>query len=253
VSQLKNKAVLITGATSGMGAAAAELAAARGAAVMLFGRDRERADLVRAAIVANGGAARTFIGDVADPLSARSAVEAVCAVFGRIDGLVNAAGIIYRGNAGQTSDEDWARVMRINVDGTFYTSRAAVQHMRSGGSIVNFGSTVGSVGAPGLTAYCVSKGAVAQLTRAMALDHAREGIRVNAVCPGAVDTPMLLSGHERAGKSAADVHASNLAEIPQGRIPTASEVAELVVFLLSDASAHMTGANIPIDGGYTAQ
>ena len=238
MSQLERKSVLVTGATSGMGAAAAKLAAVRG---------------VHGAISAIGGCARIFIGDVADPASARTAVEMTCDAFGRIDGLVNAAGVIYRGNAAQTSDEDWARVMQVNVGGTFYTSRAAVAHMCDGGSIVNFGSTVGGVGAPGLTAYCASKGAVAQLTRAMALDHARAGIRVNSVCPGAVDTPMLMSGHERTAMSASDVRASNLAAIPQGRIPAANEVAELVVFLLSDASAHITGTNIPIDGGYTAQ
>ena len=202
-----------------MGASAATLLAERGAKVMVFGRDEARANHVVESIRRTGGEAQVHIGDVTQSAAADAAVAATCELFGRIDGLVNAAGIIYRGNADQTSDEQWRRSMATNVDGSFFMSRAAVRAMSGGGSIVNFASTCGLVGSAGVTAYCVTKGAVVQLTRAMALDHASDGIRVNAVCPGAVDTPMLVSGHERTGATPQQVFANNLKDIPQQRIP----------------------------------
>ena len=249
---LNDKVILVTGATSGMGAASAIALAKEGATVMLFGRDIVRANQVKKRIVERGGVADIVIGDITQSIAAKEAVQTTLDHFGRLDGLVNAAGIIYRGTAPQTSDENWRVSMSTNVDGTFFMSRAAVQAM-SGGSIVNFASTCGLVGAAGLTAYCVTKGAVVQLTRAMALDHAKQNVRVNAVCPGAVDTPMLVSGHERTGATKDQVFDNNLVSIPQRRIPDASEIADLVVFLCSDKSQHITGTAIPIDGGYTAQ
>jgi len=141
--------------------------------------------------------------------------------------------------------------MSTNLDGLFRTSRAALPAIRAagGGSIVNISSTNGLVGAAGLAAYCASKGAVTNLTRAMALDHAHEGIRINAVCPGAVDTHMLYS--ERSD-TVDEVRAANLATIPEGRRPAGEEVAEVVAFLADDRSRHVNGANLSIDGGYTA-
>ena len=230
--------------------------AAQGAKVMLFGRNAARAQQVRQGIIDAGGEAAIALGDVAQSSAADAAVSATIECFGRLDALVNAAGTIYRGDAVQTDDAQWRSNMAVNVDGTFFMSRAAVRAMRTtgnGGNIVNIASTCGLVGAAGLAAYCASKGAVVQLTRAMALDHARDCIRVNAVCPGAVDTPMLLSGHERSGAQRDEVFANNLASIPQGRIAGPEEVASVVAFLCSDASAHITGAAIPVDGGYTAQ
>ncbi len=250
---LENKVILITGATSGIGAASAQLIAGQGAKLLLLGRNAERAQQVQQAITENGGVAETFIGDVSESAMADASVKHAVTKFGRLDALVNAAGTIYRGTALETSDEQWRASMAANVDGSFYMSRAAVRAMTGGGSIVNVASTCGLVGSKNLTAYCVSKGAVVQLTRAMALDHAAENIRVNSVCPGAIDTPMLVSGHERSGASAEEVLARNVADIPQGRIPGPEEVAELIAFLCSDASKHITGTNIPIDGGYTAQ
>lgn len=249
---LKEKTVLVTGATSGIGAAAAALLASHGARVLVCGRAHERARAVQKRIAGDGGAAEIFIGDISDSSTAKSAVAACVEHFGRLDALVNAAGVIHRGAAVETGDAAWKRVMAANVDATFYLSRAAVRVMRDGGSIVNIASTCGLVGAPGLAAYCASKGAVVQLTRAMALDHAADRIRVNAVCPGAVDTPMLVSGHDSTAKKE-NVFADNIAAIPQGRIAAAGEVAHLIAFLCGDASAHITGASIPIDGGYTAQ
>lgn len=250
---LKGKVILVTGATSGIGAATAELLAAQGARVMLCGRSHERARSVQKCLADAGGVSDIFIGDIASSAVAENAVMKTVERFGCLDALVNAAGMIHRGNAKQTSDDQWKSIMATNVDGSFYVSRAAVRAMTRGGSIVNFASTCGLVGAAGLTAYCVSKGAIVQLTRAMALDHAADNIRVNAVCPGAVDTPMLVSGYECAPKMKENIVASNITAIPQGRVAEAGEVAHLVAFLCSDLSAHITGANIPIDGGYTAR
>ena len=251
-SILHGQSVLVTGASSGMGAAVAKLVAARGANVCCMGRDPERTESIVAAINASGARASAFVGDVSQSQMADAAVAATCAAFGEITGAVNAAGVIFRGDALATDDDTWIRLMSTNVNGSFYICRATVRAMRGAGSIVNFGSSVGLVGTKGMPAYCASKGAVVQLTRAMALDHAQAQIRFNAVCPGAVDTPMLVSGHHAAITST-EVLENNADEIPQRRVPDAVEVAELVAFLLSDASRHITGTAIPIDGGYTAQ
>ena len=189
------------------------------------------------------------------PPSVTRAVARTVSTYGRLDVLANIAGIMWRGNALDTSDKAWRRVMATNLDGTFFMARAAIRAMQGngGGAVINQASTVGLVGTPGMPAYCASKGAVVNLTRALALDHAADGIRVNAVCPGAVDTPMLVSGHSGTGNSPEEVLARNRAEIPQGRIPTPEEIARLIIFLASDESRHITGAAIPIDGGYTAR
>ena len=247
---MTQRVALVTGASSG--SACARRLAADGMAVVVGGRDADRAAEVVDAITADGGEAVAALGDVADAEWAGDAVAVAVDRWGRLDVLVNAAGVIHRGDAEATGDDDWRRVMAINVDGVFYASRAALPALRAagGGSIVNVSSTCGLVGNAGLAAYCASKGAVTNLTRAMALDHAAEGIRVNAVCPGAVDTHMLYSERD---DSADEVRAMNLPDIPQGRIPSGDEIADLVSFLAGDRSRHITGANISIDGGYTAR
>ena len=249
---MTQRVALVTGATSGIGRACALRLAADGCAVVVGGRNSERATEVVDAITAAGGTATSALGDVAEPGYGEAAVAATVAAHGRLDVLVNAAGVITRSDAEGTTDDEWHRVMSTNVDGLFRASRAALPAIRAagGGAIVNISSTNGLVGGSGLAAYCASKGAVTNLTRAMALDHAAEGIRVNAVCPGAVDTHMLYS--ERSD-TADEVRDLNLSDIPQGRIPDGSEVAELVAFLADDRSRHITGANISIDGGYTAK
>ncbi len=250
---LTNKVALVTGATSGIGAATATVLAACGASVMLIGRNQRAAQTVQKEIEAAGGTAKILLGDICAPEFCQHAVAETIRHFHQLDILANVAGVIRRGDSLNTSDDDWRVMMSTNVDGTFFMSRAAIAVMRTGGggSIINLGSTVGLVGTEGLAAYCASKGAVVNLTRAMALDHATEGIRINAVCPGAVDTPMLISGHNH--QTPEKVHDSNRSAIPQQRIPAPSEIADLISFLASDASRHITGTAIPIDGGYTAR
>ena len=249
---LTGKAALVTGATSGIGAETARVLAKAGAKVMVAGRRGDAAIAVCKGIAASGGAAEHVLGEVASPEFAARAVKATEERFGRLDILANIAGVICRGTVEETSDADWAAMMSVNVTGIFCMSRAAIPAMRrvSGGSIINLGSNVGLVGCAGLAAYCASKGAVVNLTRAMALDHAAEGIRVNSVNPGAVDTPMLVSGHGGAEPDA--IREANRASIPQGWLPAPIEVANAIAFLASDLSSHITGTALPIDGGYNA-
>ncbi len=251
---LSGKVAVVSGGSSGMGAAVCARLAGSGAAVVVGGRDKERTAAVVSDIIASGGRAVAQLGDVSNSADADALVTAGVEGFGGVDIVVNAAGVIHRSDAAGTDDDAWARVMSTNVDGTFFVSRAAVAALRTrgGGVIVNISSTCGLVGSAGLVAYCASKGAVTNLTRAMALDHAGEGIRINAICPGSVDTPMLVSEHP-SDTTPEQVFTRNIASIPEGRIPAATEVADLVLFLCSSSSRHINGANLSLDGGYTAQ
>lgn len=246
---LSGKVAVVTGGASGMGAATVRAFTEAGAVVTLV--DRDDAGSGR---VAHETGAAAVVGDVSDPEFCDGTVDAVVATHGCIDVLVNAAGVIHRAAAPGTDDDDWRRVMSVNVDGVFFMSRAAVRPMveRGSGSIVNFGSIWGGVGASGVLAYCASKGAVHQLTRAMALDHADDGIRVNAVAPGEVDTPMLASGRDTP-PTAADLVQLAEETIPVKRLAQAEEIARVVLFLASDEASYMTGAVVPVDGGFTAR
>ncbi|MCB0240476.1 MAG: SDR family oxidoreductase [Anaerolineae bacterium] len=243
------KVAVITGAASGMGAATAREFRAAGGQVVIVDRNEPLA----AQIASEIDAGRPVIGDVSDPAFCTHAVETAIQQHGRLDVLVNAAGIIVRADALGTSDEQWQRVMNVNVNGVFYMSRAAIGPMKQQGYgvIVNFGSIWGSVGAAGVVAYCASKGAVHQITRAMALDHARDGIRINAVCPGEVNTPMLAS--ERSQPVTAELMQRIAESVPAGRLAEPVEIARVVLFLASDAASYMTGAMVNVDAGYTAR
>ncbi len=244
---------IVTGATSGIGRATALALAADGHDIVVHGRRSAVAAAVADLVRADGRSAAVVLGDVADPAVADELVHAA-AGLGTLRTVVNAAGVIVRADAEHTSDADWRRVMATNVDGTFFVSRAAIPALRiAGGSIVNVASNVGLVGSPGLAAYCASKGAVVTLTKAMALDHAAEGIRINCVCPGAVDTDMLRSGRERDPLSDEEIFEMNLAGIPQGRVPAPVEIASTIRFLASDAAAHVVGVALAVDGGFLAR
>jgi NAD(P)-dependent dehydrogenase (short-subunit alcohol dehydrogenase family) len=247
---VKGRSVIVTGGASGMGAACARLLSDAGASVVIVDLNGDAAVGVAAGI-----GATVVAGDVTASAFCEEAVAEAIDRNGRLDALVNAAGTIVRADALGTNDDDWHKQFRVNVDGTFFMSRAAVRAMRpqGGGAIVNFGSIWGGTGGQGHTAYCAAKGAVHNLTRAMALDHARDGIRVNAVAPGEVDTPMLRSaGRER---PATDEELDAMAErtIPMARLAQPEEIARVVVFLASDEASYMTGAIVPVDAGYTAR
>jgi meso-butanediol dehydrogenase/(S,S)-butanediol dehydrogenase/diacetyl reductase len=175
------KIALITGAASGMGAASAREFAALGAQVVIVDRDLDLAKKVAAEI----GVDPPVVGDVSDSAFCQHAVTSVIEKHGRLDVLINCAGIIVRADAQSTTDEEWQKIMGVNVNGVFFMSREAIGPMKKQGYgvIINFGSIWGSVGAAGVVAYCASKGAVHQITRAMALDHVQDGIRINAICP----------------------------------------------------------------------
>ena len=243
------KVALVTGAASGMGAATAREFSAAGAKVVIVDRNAELAAQVAAEIACDP----PVIGDISDSSFCKQAVDTALERYGRLDILVNAAGIIVRADGLGTSDEQWQRIMNVNVNGVFFMSRAAVGVMKEQGSgcVVNFGSIWGEVGAAGVMAYCASKGAVHQITRAMALDHVKDGIRINAICPGEVNTPMLTS--ERSGPVTSEMMQALADSVPMGRLAEPVEIARVVLFLSSDAASYMTGAMINVDAGFTAR
>ncbi len=243
-----DQVAIVTGGASGMGAATVRELVAAGARVIIVDKN-----MVMATAFAEEIGAEVLIGDVSDSVFCDGVVDTAVAKYGRLDILINAAGIIARADALGTSDEQWQRVMNVNVSGVFYFSRAAVKVMKAQGkgAIVNFGSIWGGVGAAGVVAYCASKGAVHQLTRAMALDHVKDGIRINAVCPGEVNTPMLAS--ERSEPVTGEMLQRIASTVPMQRLADPVEIARVVLFLASEDASYMTGAMVNVDAGYTAR
>jgi NAD(P)-dependent dehydrogenase (short-subunit alcohol dehydrogenase family) len=240
---------LVTGASSGIGAATAIAFAEADWDVMAAGRDEGRLEEV--ADISDNIA--IWSGDLIESNDCDELIADTIDEFGSLDCLINSAGVIVRANVADTSDEDWRYTMGINLDAPFYLSRAALPHLlQSKGSIINIASDWGLKGGDRAAAYCASKGAVVQLTRAMAIDHARDGLRVNAVCPGDIDTPMLTNEADDKDIDLEDFLARAADESPNGRIGTPEEVAALILFLASDAATHITGTTIPIDGGGSA-
>jgi meso-butanediol dehydrogenase / (S,S)-butanediol dehydrogenase / diacetyl reductase len=249
-----DKVVLVTGSTSGIGEACARVFAESGASVMVSGRSTERGRQVVDEISAAGGMAQFIAADLRVEGACERLIAAAVERLGRLDVLVNNAGILYTANALDTTDEQWLDTMAVNVNALFYLSRAAVKHMKAAGkgAIVNVASEWGLNGEPRHVAYCASKGAVIQITRCMALDHAADNIRVNSVCPGEIHTRMV---DEILAKRGGD-HAANLRElaagIPMRRLADPREVARCVHFLASDHASYVTGANLSVDGGNDA-
>jgi meso-butanediol dehydrogenase/(S,S)-butanediol dehydrogenase/diacetyl reductase len=244
---------LITGGTSGIGASTARAFIESGLRVVVTGRN-EAAGKSR---VAEFGADKAeFIRvDLEDLADAGSLVERVVKRFGRLDVLVNNAGVCEVGDALHTSVEIWRRHMTVNADAAFVLSRAAVARFLDqggGGVIVNVASEYGILGAKNFVAYCASKGAMVQMTRAMALDHAKDGIRVNVVCPGGVDTPMLDSLASQRGQSADDARRTWADSSTNGRVATPEDIAHAIVFLASPNARHINGIILPVDGGSAA-
>jgi meso-butanediol dehydrogenase/(S,S)-butanediol dehydrogenase/diacetyl reductase len=252
--RLSGRKALVTGSTTGIGAACAKRLAAAGAAVMVSGRNASRGTGVVREILDAGGHARFTAIDLREPGSAERLIAATLEALGGLDILVNNAGILYTANALETSDAQWMDTFAVNVHALFALSRAAVRHMRGagGGAIVNVASEWGLNGEPNHVAYCASKGAVVQITRCMALDHAREGIRVNAVCPGEIHTQMVDDILARRGGDLKESLRVLAAGIPMRRLAHPDEVARCVEFLASDLASYVTGVNLPVDGGNDA-
>jgi NAD(P)-dependent dehydrogenase (short-subunit alcohol dehydrogenase family) len=231
--RLRDRRVLVTGGASGIGSACVQRCEAEGAHVISLDRDPT---------------SRGMVVDVTDPAAIERAVGEAVASIGGLDVLINCAGVAYRKPVDEESPEAWDEVQRVNVRGTFLSSKYAIPHMlERGGVIIHMASVVGLVGVRNRAAYSTSKGAIIALTRNMAMDYARYGIRVNCVCPGFTRTPLtaaLFSDGERREKLRT-LH-------PLGRLGEPEDVANAVLFLASDESSWITGVALPVDGGFTA-
>jgi NAD(P)-dependent dehydrogenase (short-subunit alcohol dehydrogenase family) len=251
--RLQDKVALITGGTSGIGGATAILFAKEGAKIAVTGRNEKRGNAVTEQITKNGGHAVFIPSDVKKNNDCQLAVDEILRAFGHIDILFNNAGVFYPHTTLDCSEEEWDEQIDINLKGTFLMSKAVLPHMiqRRSGVIINNSSGWGIVGGDAAVAYCASKGGVVLLTKAMAIDHGRQGIRVNCICPGDVDTPMLPQDARMRGMKWED-YLAGCANRPLGRIGTADEIAKAALFLASDDSSFMTGAALVVDGGGSA-
>jgi NAD(P)-dependent dehydrogenase (short-subunit alcohol dehydrogenase family) len=251
--RLTNKVALITGGTSGIGQATALLFAHEGAQVTLTGRDESRGHAVAQEIEDAGGEAIFIRSDVRFAEECRHAVEETLQVFGRLDILFNNAGVFYPNTVLDCTEEEWDLTVDISLKGTYLMCKYALPTMIAQGSgvIINNASGWGLVGGNEAAAYCAAKGGVVLLTKAMAVDHSRQGIRVNCVCPGDVETPMLYEDAQSRGMPW-ETYLSEAADRPMGRIGRPAEIAKAVLFLASDDSSFVTGAALAVDGGGTA-
>lgn len=269
--------VLVTGGTSGIGLACVRALRAAGACVAFTGRRAELGASIAAELggcswdghihsssTAEGTRAAAaplpslfVVGDVTSRPDRDQVVAATVAYYGRIDVLFNNAGIVTKGSTLETSDEDWDSVMRINLTAAFQMTKAVLPHMlsRRSGNIINCASDWGLVGARDYVAYCVSKAGLVQLTRCVALEHARDGIRCNAICPGDTHVERWETSGYAVGSApvSKEAIAADGADLPLGRVARTEEVAAAVVFLASREPRAMTGAMLPVDGGNTAQ
>jgi NAD(P)-dependent dehydrogenase (short-subunit alcohol dehydrogenase family) len=247
--EVEGKVAFITGGGSGIGAAVARVLAGSGAAVALADISLDAAEAVAQEIEAGGGTAMAVQLDVADPDAVDRVVQGVAGSLGGLDIGINNAGITGGGGlAGEYDNDSWRRVMSINLDGVFYCQRAEIQAMLAagrGGAIVNLASVLGQVGTGRSPGYVAAKHAVVGLTKAAAIGHAPDGIRVNSVGPGYIDTPLLAAVPSERMAEIAALH-------PLGRLGRAEEVAELIAWLASPAASFATGAYYPVDGGYLA-
>jgi NAD(P)-dependent dehydrogenase (short-subunit alcohol dehydrogenase family) len=244
--RLAGKVAIVTGGGSGIGKAIAAALVAEEAKVVICGRNAKK---LQSAAEELGSSCLAVTADVSDGAAIVRLIEQAITKFKRLDVLVNNAGVLLPGGVESLTDEEWDQTFNINVRALWQLSRAALPHLRAagGGSIINIGSVLSFLGARNRVAYSASKGAVLALTKAMALDHASEKIRVNCICPGIVETELVASFNldEAARKQRLAMH-------PAGRFGRPEDVAGLAVFLASDEAAWITGGTFPVDGGYSA-
>jgi dihydroanticapsin dehydrogenase len=253
--RLADRVALITGGASGIGLATAERFLEEGARVVVADLSREGCEAAVAALEGKGhGRPEGVVCDVSDAESVARLVAGVMTAHGRIDILFNNAGIFVPNELHEVAVEEWDRILRVNLTSVYLVSKHVLPHMlaRGKGAIVNNSSVAGLVGDLRSAAYCATKGAVAQLTRAMALDYARRGIRVNAICCGEIDTPLFVREAGQLGLTVEEFRARLGEAHPIGRIGRPREAADAVVFLASDEASFVTGALLTVDGGYSA-
>lgn len=249
-NQLQGKTAIITGGAGGIGRATALLFAREGAAVCVVDLNEDSGREVAREIAAAGGRATFERADVTHESNCRRVVERTVEELGGIHILFNNVGIIRRASVLETSEQDWDAVMAVNVKSVFLMSRVVVPMMAAagGGSIINMASGWGLAGGAKAAAYCASKGAVVLLTRAMAIDHGPQNIRVNSICPGDTDTAMLRGEARQLGE-AEDRFLAGSANRPLGRVGRPEEIAHTALYLASDASSFVTGTALVVDGG----
>lgn len=254
IVRLDGKVTVITGAGRGIGEAIARRFAREGATVVTAQRSHAEGETLTLAITENGGTARALPTDVRDGAAVKQMIDQVISEYGRIDVLCNNAGVGLIRSITDTSDEEYDQVMNVNVRGVFNTMKYVIPHMveASTGSIINIASVASFVAFPNDAAYCASKGAVLMVTRQAALDYAAAGVRVNAICPGFIVTPMLESYCAGQGDPEA-VMQQVIALHPMGRLGTGDDVAVAAVYFASDESTWVTGAALPVDGGLLCQ
>lgn len=253
MDMLAGKRALITGGASGIGRATAALFAQEGARVAVMDLNAAGAEVVAEEIVANGGAAFAVGGDVSKAADCRAAIAQTVEAFGGLDIVANVAGIIHRHTVVDFPEEEWDREIAVNLKSIFLMGKYAIPIMaaQGGGSIVNVSSSLGVLAGAEQAAYCASKAAIIMLTKAMAIDHAAQGVRVNSLLPGGTETEMLLDEARQLGVPADKVRADWSAR-PLGRVARPEEIANGILFLASDLASYATGSVLAVDGGRLA-
>lgn len=252
--RLKDKVCIVTGGGSGIGRATALMFAREGARLAIADKRKDAAQAVNQECAKHGVTAIAIEMDVSKAADAHRMVDETMKAFGRLDVLVNNAGYGIAGSVVETEDQAWDDLMSVNVRGVFLCAKFAIPAMKAngGGVIVNTASVVAAVGIRNRAAYCASKGAVAALTRAIAMDHVGDGIRCNAVAPGTIDTPYFSEIMAKGPDAAAIRHGLEQRQL-MGRLGTPEEIAAGILFLASDESRFATGSILTLDGGWTAQ